>query len=101
MEISYLYIITDGIAHKVGISKNPLKRLKSLQTSNPNKLTILEAFPVPEHLVFKIEKECHQMLQTKFAKRGEWFQKSTHFAIRLVIDEVIDRYINSSRSLEE
>lgn len=36
----YVYLITDGIFTKVGISKHPEKRLTDLQVANPRKLHI-------------------------------------------------------------
>ena len=93
MDISYLYIITYGQAFKVGISKDPNKRLKSLQTSNPNKLQLLEVFGLPKNYIFRIEKECHIALQSRFVKRGEWFHGASQFHIRLLVEEVCERYL--------
>lgn len=93
METSYIYIITDGETYKVGISTDPAKRLDQLQTGSPKKLGIVETYKVPKEKVFKLEKECHKSLQYRFVKRGEWFMGATAFAVRLLVEEVCDRYI--------
>jgi len=92
METSYIYIISDGDSYKVGISTDPAKRLEQLQTGSPKKLKVLETYEVPKDKIFKIEKECHTTLQTKFIKRGEWFHGATAFAIRILVDEICARY---------
>jgi hypothetical protein len=92
---SYIYIITDGKAFKVGISKEPQKRLRELQTGNASKLEILHLFKVPEDKVFKLEKDCHRILTTNFVKRGEWFHGATDFSVRIIVDEVCEKYLIS------
>lgn len=68
----YIYCISDGKELcKFGFSNNPETRLKSLQTGNPNKLTIVESIFV-ETDVSKLEKKLHR----EYAMRrvhGEWF----------------------------
>ena len=90
---SYIYIISDGEAYKVGISKNPKKRIKALQTGSPKKLQLLYTFKIPKNRIFKVEKECHAALQTRFVKRGEWFHNATEFAVRIIVDEVCDPHV--------
>lgn len=92
MNPSYIYIISDNTAIKVGISIDPNKRIKELQTGNPKKLSILYTFKVPENLVFKLESACHKALQCKFIKRGEWFQTSG-FSARLIVDEICEPHL--------
>lgn len=77
MEKTYLYIIGNGEgAVKVGLSKNPRKRVKQLQTGNENTLTLLftEEFECPRKKVFEIEKKVHRDLSCRCQKKvGEWF----------------------------
>lgn len=69
-----LYIIgADNDLYKIGISKNPDKRLKQLQTGNGNKLRIIRTFEVANESM--LEKKLHNMLwQSKsILGKSEWF----------------------------
>ena len=73
----YVYIISDEQGYiKVGISKNPRKRLKQLQTGNMNilKLIFTEEFECNRNHLLKIEKLIHREIShiSKHMK-GEWF----------------------------
>ena len=65
-----LYIIqSDNFgAIKIGRSKDPQKRLKELQTGNPNKLKLIATFKDKGWL----EKILHEKL-AKYRLNGEWF----------------------------
>lgn len=91
---SYLYIITDGQNNfKIGITKNePEKRLKQLQTGHPKKLSIVSIFKLPREEIFKLEKQAHRVLQSKYLKRGEWFE-GNQWHIHLLVDEVCHNYL--------
>lgn len=73
----YVYIIADQHNYiKVGISKNPNKRIKSLQTGHPDtlKLIFTEEFECTRKHLLNIEKLIHRDLRLKnYKKRGEWF----------------------------
>lgn len=57
---------------KIGISKNPKKRLKQLQDSNPNYLKLIS---VIKNKPFGYEKDLHNLFDDlRFNK--EWFKKS-------------------------
>lgn len=77
MEKNYLYIISNGDgAVKVGVSKNPKKRVKQLQTGNENKLELIffEEFECPRSKIFQIEKMVHRDLHMRCERKvGEWF----------------------------
>ena len=66
----YLYFIQSDVTGmiKVGRSKDPVKRLKQLQTGNPNKLKLIASF---ENSGWK-EKIIHERLE-KWSEQGEWF----------------------------
>lgn len=69
-----LYIIgTDNNLYKIGISKDPNKRLKQLQTGNGNKLRIIQVFNVNNER--QLEQRLHGMLwQSKSVLgKNEWF----------------------------
>ena len=71
--MSYIYIIgSEHFPYKIGFSKTPEKRVKSLQTGHPNKLSLLYTKKVSEQNIKKIEKQIHKAISYKRTK-GEWF----------------------------
>ena len=69
----YVYLISDlnSYTYKIGISNNPEKRLKALQTGNDNSLKIL----------FKVLCENYNQVETALHNKynflrinGEWFE---------------------------
>jgi hypothetical protein len=90
---SYIYIITNGEDYKVGVSVNPQKRLKQLQTGNSKKLSIVNTFEVPADDVYKMEKEAHKEIQICYEKRGEWFKKASAWHINVLVDKVYQKFV--------
>jgi predicted GIY-YIG superfamily endonuclease len=86
----YVYLIknTETNTYKIGISVNPKKRLKTLQTGSSGKLIIVELYE--SEFFFKIESTLHRQYA---ANRliGEWF---------LLGDTEVDNFINDCKSLE-
>lgn len=78
MKKDYLYIIgNDKGFIKVGVSKNPERRVKQLQTGNEHKLSLLftEEFECDRKHLLHIEKEVHKTLRHMSTKCiGEWFE---------------------------
>lgn len=78
--IYYMYLIcplsADGKAEgpcKIGISRNPAGRLRTLQTAWPRKLIIYELWDFPKH---GAAREAEEMMHYAFAQEraaGEWF----------------------------
>lgn len=91
MEISYLYIISNGTDLKIGVSKNPEKRLKQLQTGSATSLSFVELYSLPSNKVYKLEKECHNKLVTQYTKRGEWFRKPLLWDVRCTVESIIEK----------
>ena len=56
--------------YKIGTSKKPEIRIKSVQTGNPDELIIL--FKVKSNMPYKLETYLHRTF-TPFSIRGEWF----------------------------
>lgn len=84
-----LYIIRCGDTQlfKIGISKNCSKRIKQLQTGNPNKLKLLFEFKINNResvKASKIESTIHTFLKEHEDKHvlNEWF--------KLTNDEVVN-----------
>ena len=81
MNSSYIYVIGDtSKPYKIGFTKNPDKRLKSLQTGNPRKLSMLYKEKINENEIKYIEKQIHKELKRKQIS-GEWFDISLEDAI--------------------
>lgn len=79
--MAYIYIIGSTIKpYKIGITKNPNQRLKSLQTGHPNKLNILYKDEVPDDKVRYLEKVIHSTINYSRTK-GEWFNIELEEAI--------------------
>jgi len=81
----FIYVIGIENGHqKIGISSNPTKRLKTLQTSNSNKLilhytTVIES----REKALIIESLIHRNLTHKRLS-GEWFDITKEVAIGMV-----------------
>ena len=91
--MSYIYIIgTTESPYKIGFSKTPEKRLKSLQTGHPVKLSLLYTKEISEDNVKNIEKQIHKTIAYKRTK-GEWFNICLEDAISEINFAVI-RYEN-------
>ena len=93
MSKSYVYIITNGEDYKVGVSKDPERRLKQLQTGNSKKLKIVSLFEVPEDVVYNMEKDAHKAVRMWYTKSGEWFKAASEFHVNLLVDTVYQKYI--------
>lgn len=90
---SYLYIISNGDAYKVGVSKNAKKRLKQLQTGSAQELSLCEEYCLPEELVYRLEKRCHEKINHFYTKRGEWFNDASLWHLRVIIEEICENYL--------
>lgn len=87
--MSYIYIIgSNSSPYKIGFSKEPQKRLKSLQTGHPFKLSLLYTKEVSDQEVKNIEKQIHRVIGYK-KSNGEWFNISLEEAISEVNFAVI------------
>lgn len=66
-----VYFITDSNHIKIGYTKNDVrKRLKQLQTSNPNKLFLLGYIEGDKN----VEKTLHKKFSSSIIRQnGEWF----------------------------
>ena len=86
--------------YKIGNSKNPESRLKSLQTSNPSELELIFTYGCQtkdESLFFE---RCMHQLFSSFRHRGEWFFMSNEIVQRF-IDDVEKRIQWENENIEE
>ena len=93
MKTSYIYIISDREQLKVGVSVNPEKRLKQLQTGNPKDLNLEKTYKLPRDKVFKLEKEAHTKIHKLYSKNREWFMTDDVWALNFIIGGIIDSYV--------
>lgn len=70
----HLYIIQQRGSRlfKFGVSKNPKRRLQTLQTGNPQQLSLLVSFPCEGISAYAAEATIHRHLGPEHVK-GEWF----------------------------
>ena len=70
-----IYVISDGIFCKVGVSSNSLRRCKGLQTANSENLSLVFTTEFFQRAIaYSIEKLIHTSLRKKFISCGEWFK---------------------------
>lgn len=73
----FVYFIQEGKGNhgyiKIGVSNNVNKRLDSLQTGNPRKLTLMASIKcdTPNN-AYRLEKKLHKKFKSQCI-RGEWF----------------------------
>ncbi len=92
-EEMFLYIIKqideeydDFSTCKIGISKDPNSRLKSLQTSNPNELELVCVWQtISKSEATFLERECHNQF-SMYKKKGEWFDMPDYLIESFVSD---------------
>lgn len=88
----YVYVIasSDNGPVKIGVSNNPQKRLKTLQTGHPLELFLKHVEETSE--AFKIETILHNEYSIK-GIRGEWFDMTVKAAIDYLKFTLIDNDI--------
>ncbi len=84
----YLMQSDDSGYYKIGVSKNPKRRVAQLQTGNAEKIRLIESFA--SKIAYKIEMALqNQYMPSKI--NGEWF--------KLSIENEID-FINQCKKIE-
>ena len=73
MKCVYLIQSLEEGYYKIGVSKNPKKRIKQLQTGNSSELKLIYSYP--SEYANKIEKALHGQL-SHCKKECEWFELS-------------------------
>jgi hypothetical protein len=85
-----LYLIQSNEGkYKIGISKNPSKRIEQLQTGSPDVLKLIHTYESPN--AFKIETALHNKYQY-LREHGEWFDMS--------ISEEVD-FLKNCKKIDE
>lgn len=73
MKFVYLIQSLENSHYKIGISKNPQRRIKELQTANSSQLKLVESYQ--SEYAEKIEGILHRRY-SHLHKEGEWFDMS-------------------------
>jgi hypothetical protein len=95
MRHSYIYIIgSTAPPYKVGISKDPVRRLRELQTGFPLPLSILHQAELPVTRTKMLETVIHRNLKHQ-RLAGEWFDVPLDQLI-LEVEYVIIRYLDDA-----
>jgi hypothetical protein len=81
--IMYVYLIKCSIYYKIGFSKNPQNRLKTIKTHNPFDVKLFATLKTDNYL--SVEKNLHNLFANKNSKR-EWFELNEDDLISLKID---------------
>jgi hypothetical protein len=89
--MSFIYLIQnlETSRYKIGISKNPTKRIKTLQTGSGEELKLINTYETPN--ARKIESILHNIYESK-RTIGEWFEIS-------LTEEV--KFIDECKKIEE
>lgn len=104
--MGYVYLILEVNEHgeehhKIGISKNePEKRLKQLQTGNPNRIDILKFYESKNYK--HVEKWLHsRFYNKKTLAENEWFKLLDDDVLKFIetckkVDETINLLLNEN-----
>lgn len=71
----FIYVMDNGLHRKVGISKHPKKRVKSLSTGSSRPITLIYAEIFTKKKCLKIERSVHRTFK-HHRTNGEWFDVS-------------------------
>lgn len=68
-----VYVMAAHDHIKIGVAKDPEKRMRAVQTHIPWTVTLVAVWAVPDGKAFRVEKWAHRLL-AEFRVRGEWFR---------------------------
>ena len=81
--MKYIYLIKniDDSFYKIGVARDPNKRIRQLQTGNSSKLSLITTYKSP--IAYKIEKVLHNRY-SYLRKEGEWFDFSINEEVNFI-----------------
>jgi len=88
----YIYVIGTKEKQKIGFSGDVEKRLKSLQTGNPETLSVHHKIEVPEERARLVEDKIHKEYAYLRIK-GEWFSMEPEKA-KGILDFALIRWVD-------
>jgi predicted GIY-YIG superfamily endonuclease len=73
----YIYLLKseENGYYKIGKSVNPDKRVKTLQTGNPEKISLISKVEISNKFCYRVESALHSQY-SYVKKNGEWFNLS-------------------------
>ena len=96
MIMGYVYLLLQldfegNESYKIGITKNdPNKRVKQLQTGNPNKISLHRKYESKNYL--KVERWLHRKYQGKTEAKNEW---------RTLTDEQVFSFLDDCKTADD
>lgn len=96
--MKFVYLIRGNNGkYKIGIAKEPKRRIKQLQTGNSDELTIIETYQSEN--ASKIETALHNRY-SHLQNVGEWFDLSINEEVKFInLCKQIDYIINDLRDM--
>ena len=82
--------IYDTVNIKIGVSDNPKKRLKGVQTGCPGEVHLIRTFEAGQDAY--IHEGYFHKLYEKFSTGGEWFEFSNDYFVEKVLPEMINYF---------
>jgi hypothetical protein len=82
--------IYDKMNVKIGVSDNPKKRLKGVQTGCPGDVHLIRTFEAGQDAY--IHEGYFHKLYKKFSTGGEWFEFDNDYFVEKVLPEMIDYF---------
>jgi len=82
--------IYDTVNIKIGVSDNPKKRLKGVQTGCPGNVYLINAYEAGKD-AYKHEGYFHKLYK-EFSTGGEWFEFSNDYFVEKVLPEMKDYF---------
>jgi hypothetical protein len=82
--------IYDTVNIKIGVSDNPKKRLKGVQTGCPGNVHLINAYEAGKD-AYKHEGYFHKLYK-EFSTGGEWFEFSNDYFVEKVLPEMKDYF---------
>ena len=90
--------IYDKVNVKIGVSDNPKRRIKDIQTSNPLPIHLIRTFEAGKD-AYSHEGHFHKLYK-EFKTGGEWFEFSNDYFEEKVLPEMIDYFSKIEISYE-
>lgn len=89
MEKNYIYILKQEGTNiiKIGVTNDLDKRLRSIQTGNPNKISIYHF--EERNNAYKVESYLKKKF-IKYKKEGEWYENLDPLEVRLELFQYIN-----------
>ena len=87
----YVYLIRcgDSSFYKIGVSENPIERLRDLQAATPYPLSLVVTCNFASKIVARqAETDAHRQLD-KHRMNGEWFDLTPKMAQQLKYDMIV------------